>query len=343
MLRTTCPNISVILYPGRFQPVHKGHVRVIEEAQKKYPNAKIIVDMDERLHDRDNPFNFEQRKNMFLERLKDSRNIIFKKHNTDNCITTNDYLNTLYQEVDMVLAGKDYPLEAVEYWERKGKKLNLAPERYYGISSTKIRERNISVITNFGCHANCWYCVWKGHELENVNEKTDWNKLEQFLFDNKEKGKVSVSGGGDCLYEYGQYVDWWTKFFKIAAQLNLLVDVHTREKFTHQSFWKKYINRCVFSSDYLPNDIDYLGFLVKLVKVRITHVVTADTTFDMIDNYLHFQEKTGCQFTIKELVGHSDNGMYKKIREKYPEIYHLDKGDYNIYYMPDNSIRESFL
>ena len=201
---------------------------------------------------------------------------------------------------------------------------------------------NISVITNFGCRANCWYCIWKGHELENINNPTDWVRLEKFLYDNKEKGKVSVSGGGDCLYRYDKHVGWWIKFFEITSHLNMLVDVHTREKFT-QSFWKKHINRCVFSSDNLKEDKEYLLYLTQLTKVRITHLVTANTTFDMIGNYLTFQKETGCQFTIKELVGHDDGGMYSKIKQKYHEIYHLDSGDYNIYYMPDNSIRNTFL
>jgi len=202
---------------------------------------------------------------------------------------------------------------------------------------------NISVITNFGCRANCWYCIWKGHELENVNNPTDWVKLEKFLYDNKEKGKVSVSGGGDCLYRYDMHVGWWIKFFEITSHLNMIVDVHTREKFTHQSFWKKHINRCVFSSDNLKEDKEYLLYLTQLTKVRITHLVTPNTTFEMIDEYLTFQKETGCQFTIKELFGHDDVGMYSKIRQKYHEIYHLDSGDYNIYYMPDNSIRKTFL
>lgn len=205
------------------------------------------------------------------------------------------------------------------------------------------KDLNISVITNFGCRSNCWYCIWKGHELQYVNEPTDWNKLEQFLTENKYKGKVSVSGGGDCLYRYDVHVGWWIKFFEITNRLNMLVDVHTREKFTHQSFWRKHINRCVFSSDNLQDDREYLEYLAKLTKVRITHLVTANTTYKMIDEYLDFQNKIGCQFTIKELIGYDDNGMYKKIREKYPETYHLDKGDYNIYYMPDNTIRTSFL
>lgn len=201
---------------------------------------------------------------------------------------------------------------------------------------------NISVITNFGCRSKCWYCIWKGHPLENVSLDTDWVKLEKFLTDNKEKGKVSVSGGGDCLYHYETYKEWWNKFFKITDSLNMLVDVHTREKFVNDDFWKR-INKCVFSSDKLEDDIEYLMYLRWLVQFRITHLVTANTTDKMIEDYLGFQKKTWCQFTIKELIGHSDNGRYKEIRNKYSGIFHLDNGDYNVYYMPDNSIRDSFL
>jgi len=203
-------------------------------------------------------------------------------------------------------------------------------------------DKNISIITNFGCGSNCWYCIWKGHELEHANQETDWDKLEQFLIDNKYKGKVSVSGGGDSLYKYQEHEDWWNRLFDITNGLNMLVDVHTREKFMHEEFWSK-INRCVFSSDRLLDDYWYLEYVVRFTKLRVTHLVTADTSFTHIGQYLDFQEKTGCQFTIKELIGHGDDGMYKKIRSVMPNIYHLDAGDYNIYYMPDNSIRESFL
>lgn len=202
---------------------------------------------------------------------------------------------------------------------------------------------NISVITNFGCRANCWYCIWKGHELEHTNFPTDWGKLETFLYKYKDKKKVSVSGGGDCLYKYDQYVGWWIKFFEITSHLNMLVDVHTREKFSHQNFWKNHINRCVFSSDLLEEDKEFIIYLSYFTKVRITHLVTSNTTFKMIDDYLRFKNLINCQFTIKELVKYNDNGMYKKIKKRYPEIYYLDNGDYNIYYMPDNSVRTSFL
>jgi hypothetical protein len=123
----------------------------------------------------------------------------------------------------------------------------------------------------------------------------------------------------------------------------MLVDIHTREKFKDSIFWSEKINKCVFSSDKLSDDRKHLTWLSALTKVRITHLVTEETTFDMIDEYLSFQEEIKCQFTIKELINYSDGGMYKKIRERYPDIYYLDEGDYNIYYMPNNTITDSFL
>lgn len=201
---------------------------------------------------------------------------------------------------------------------------------------------NISVITNFGCRANCWYCIWKGHKLEHVQLDTDWKKLERFLTENSYKGKVSVSGGGDCLYRYDLYSSWWQKFFKITKKLKMLVDVHSREKFKNEEFWKS-INRCVFSSDKLVEDEEYLDWLRRLVEVRIVHVVTKDTTNTSIDGYLDFQRKAGCQFTAKQLVSFNDNGRYEQLKASYSDIFYLDAGDYNIYYMPDNSITETFI
>lgn len=201
---------------------------------------------------------------------------------------------------------------------------------------------NISVITNFGCHSNCWYCIWKGHELENIQAETDWAKMEQFLHKYKHKHKVSISGGGDSLYEYEKHAEWWKRLFNLASRYNLLVDIHTRERFYGTDFWHK-VNRVVVSSDVLRDDEDYFRWLLNYTKLRITHVVTKATTLDIIADYLKFQNETGCQFTIKELVGFDDGGMYKKVRETYPDIFYLDAGDYNVYYMPDNSVRKSFL
>ena len=173
----------------------------------------------------------------------------------------------------------------------------------------------------------------------------DWINLEQFLYYHRDKGKVSISGGGDPLYKYKLNSKWWKSLFEITEKLNMCIDVHTRVKLMDGSFWKDHINRCSFSSDLLEMDAQYLEYLSEFTKIRMVHVVTGATTFGLIDDYLSFQIKIGCQFTIKQLAecGCGDNGMYKKIKERYPDIYNIDTGDYNIYYMPNNTIRETFL
>ena len=74
-----------------------------------------------------------------------------------------------------------------------------------------------------------------------------------------------------------------------------------------------------------------------MTKLRITHLATSHTNFKLIGEFIKFQKSVDCQFTIKELVGYCDNGIYKKIKEKYNKFYFIDDEDYNIYYMPNNS------
>ena len=204
--------------------------------------------------------------------------------------------------------------------------------------------KNISIITNFGCQTDCWYCIWKKHSLHNVQLDTDWDKLYDFLYDNKEKGKVSVSGGGDCLYKWDIYQKWWDQLFLKCEILNIIIDVHSREKFYNDKFWSK-INRCVVSSDIFSDDNEYFDYLLKHTKIRIVHVVTKDSTKELINEYIEYEKSDeNCQFTIKELVGYDDNENYESFKNIFGnDLFALDDGDYNIYYMPDNTITDKFL
>lgn len=203
---------------------------------------------------------------------------------------------------------------------------------------------NISIITNFGCNKNCWYCIWKDHPLKKEFSDINYKLLDEFLCTSNAT-KVSLSGGGDPLYNYFGNLKFWKYIINRTKEIGLRLDVHTREALPKQNFWRKHINRCSFSSDSLNEDREKLTYISWLTLLRIVHVVTQKTTFRMIDEYLDFQRKigTGCQFTIKELVGFDDNGMYYKIKKYYPELFALDSGDYNIYFMPDNSIKTKFL
>lgn len=80
--------------------------------------------------------------------------------------------------------------------------------------------RYMSIITNFGCHYKCPYCIVKENNLH-IPRTTlaGLDNLEEAL---KENGCniVSISGGGDPLHEYEKHIDWYRKFFGIAHQLH---------------------------------------------------------------------------------------------------------------------------
>jgi organic radical activating enzyme len=67
----------------------------------------------------------------------------------------------------------------------------------------------MSIITNFGCHYKCPYCIVKENNLH-IPRTTlaGLDNLEEAL---KENGCniVSISGGGDPLHEYEKHVDWY--------------------------------------------------------------------------------------------------------------------------------------
>jgi len=203
--------------------------------------------------------------------------------------------------------------------------------------------KNISIITNWGCQQKCWFCIWQHHPLKDVCKSTNWKKLSKFISDNKEKGKFSISGGGDCLFEYDKHIKWWTKIFSLAEKHNMKIDVHTKQRFYDNLFWGK-INRAVVSSEKLYLDKDYFLYLKNITNVRIVHVVTKDTTINDIEDYLYFCKKHRIQFTVKQLSIYDDEGNYNMLKKHYGEkLFGLDEGDYNIYYMPDNSITDKFI
>jgi len=171
---------------------------------------------------------------------------------------------------------------------------------------------------------------------------TDWYRVEKFLKTYRQLGKVSVSGGGDPLFRYAVNSDWWATLFRLTERLDMKVDVHTRERLYEDNFWLR-INRCSLSSDDIKEDIEFLTYLITLANVRIVHVVTKKTTTTLINTYIDIAKQLNCQLTFKELVGYSDGRKYKKYKTLYPNYVFLDKGDYNLYYMPDNTIRSTFL
>ena len=85
----------------------------------------------------------------------------------------------------------------------------------------------LSIITNFGCHFTCPYCIVKNagiHIPETTTESLD------FLLKAYEKGRysgISVSGGGDPMHEYEKHTDYYDILFEICSKNHIPLELHT--------------------------------------------------------------------------------------------------------------------
>lgn len=74
-------------------------------------------------------------------------------------------------------------------------------------------DKYLSVITNFGCHYACPYCIVKNNNLQ--IPKSTLKGIDSLADEIKRNNCnwVSLSGGGDPIWDYDNHKDWYNKFF----------------------------------------------------------------------------------------------------------------------------------
>ena len=148
-----------------------------------------------------------------------------------------------------------------------------------------MNDKYLSVITNFGCHYSCAYCIVKNNHL-NI-PKTTIHGLNN-LFSEIVKNRcnwVSLSGGGDPLWKYEQHKDWYEKFFEIVDAAHVNTELHT-SLHAVQGVSYSHFDRVVYH-------LHSLAQLYSIKRencsiVRIVFVVTEDFTEDMINRIAVF-------------------------------------------------------
>ncbi len=65
---------KIVLFIGRFQPLHKGHVHAIKKMLEKYDRIIIAIGSTNK-HDKENPFSYQLRKKMVRCVFRDDRRI----------------------------------------------------------------------------------------------------------------------------------------------------------------------------------------------------------------------------------------------------------------------------
>lgn len=207
-------------------------------------------------------------------------------------------------------------------------------------------DKYLSVITNFGCHYKCPYCIVKNNNLHiSVSTLEGLDGLRDALKKNNST-IVSISGGGDPLYEYEKHIDWYRKFFNIVRNYYvdigigdwkpIPVEMHTSYMTNETSFPFYDCYRVVYHA----NTFEQLSKIHRVgnEKVRVVFVVTKDFTIEDIMNIALYvsNSKEIDELSFRQMV----NDKYKE--EHYLEDYlrmghqklwwYIEQCDYNTYY-----------
>lgn len=195
-------------------------------------------------------------------------------------------------------------------------------------------DKYLSVITNFGCHYSCPYCIVKNNNLQ--IPKSTIEGLDS-LEDEIEKNRcnwVSISGGGDPLWNYEQNKEWFKKFFQITSA-GAKVELHTSMLNVKNAPYK-YFDRVV----YHLHDFEQLKSVKRKAEavVRVVFVVTENFTEDLINQIAVFCHNSDDidELSFRQMVDdHYQDTDYCKdyLRQGHQKLWwYIEQCDYNLYY-----------
>jgi len=120
------------LFIGRFQPFHKGHMKVIKNASKNYDNIIIGIGSSQYANTLENPFTSDERKKMIknsLEKNNVKNYRIFLIPDIHNPPKWVDHVVSIISDFDLVISNCSF-------------NKNLFEEKCYIVKETPLYERD---------------------------------------------------------------------------------------------------------------------------------------------------------------------------------------------------------
>lgn len=209
----------------------------------------------------------------------------------------------------------------------------------------------LSIITNFGCHFKCPECIVRNNHID--VPKTTLEGLDKLadIFIRGRCTTLTVSGGGDPLFQYEKNVEWYRKLFRILSEISkrkgceISFEMHTSYLTDQTSFPFYSCRRVVYHS----HNIDDLKHIYRTGEeiVRAVFVVTPDYTIEnLLDIAACVQNSPNIdELSFRQYVDADYNAVSHL--EKYLKLghqrlwYYIEQNDYNLYYA-ENQIYTSY-
>lgn len=199
-------------------------------------------------------------------------------------------------------------------------------------------DKYLSIITNFGCHYTCPYCIVKENGLQiPITTLDGLDKLDTAIKFGK-YNIVSVSGGGDPLHNYSNNKKWYEKLFVILNDNGIPIEIHT--SYIDSTFPYNKCKRVV----YHVRTTD-LNELIKIKRyeneiVRIVIIATENITVEDLIKISRFAEMSNDidELSFRQLVNNRYENEYfnhEVLRwgHKHKLWHYIEQNDYNDYYV----------
>ena len=208
---------------------------------------------------------------------------------------------------------------------------------------------NYSIITNFGCHYKCPYCIVKKAGLS--IPKTDMNltfETVRFLVKQGKMKSLSFSGGGDPLWQLDEErIKWYHDITTFVKEHGIKTSLHTGLCAAELMQNKK--PSAFDTISYHMNKYGYMDYQGEKVlvwryggeKVRVVFVVTKSYTEQTIQNIVSNFKKYPLvdELSFRQMVNpdytadHTCEEYLKAGHGK--DWYYIQQGDYNSYIVND--------
>lgn len=191
----------------------------------------------------------------------------------------------------------------------------------------------LSIITNFGCHYTCPYCIVKNNNL-NIPKSTisGLKKLQEEILKNN-CNWVSLSGGGDPLHNYKDNQDWYDTLFQLIPQ-GISLELHT--SYLNADIPYEAFDRIVYHL-HSYSQLQHIQRYNK-EKIRVVFVVTENFTEDLINKiavYCHNSDIID-ELSFRQMVdNHYQETNYCKdyLKSGHNKLWwYIEQNDYNLYY-----------
>lgn len=198
----------------------------------------------------------------------------------------------------------------------------------------------LSIITNFGCHYTCPYCIVKNNNID--IPATTIKGLDK-LVENIRKydcNWVSISGGGDPLHNFIKNTGWYIKLFDILP-IDISLELHTSyisaEQITGDHFLSLF-DRIVYHC-HTTEDLYKIKRSSPSQKIRVVFVVDEKFTNDLINEIAIIVRNNPNidELSFRQMVDDHYNTTHycedylKQGHQK--DWWYIQQCDYNIYYV----------